>query len=84
MLIIEHDMPLITSLSDEIVALELGQVVLQGPADVVMSDPRVITSYLGGDITTIERSGAPLPPKQRVSAAARPKKTVTARTRKES
>jgi len=57
MLIIEHDMPLITSLSDEIVALELGAVVLQGPADVVMSDPRVITSYLGGDISTIERSG---------------------------
>jgi len=58
MLVIEHDMPLITSLSDEIVALELGAVVLQGPAEEVMSDPRVITSYLGGDLATIERSGA--------------------------
>jgi branched-chain amino acid transport system ATP-binding protein len=67
MLVIEHDMPLITSLSDEIVALELGGVVLQGPADVVMSDPRVITSYLGGDLSTIERSGGAAP-KQRVSA----------------
>ena len=58
MLVIEHDMPLITSLSDEIVALDLGSVVLQGTADEVMSDPRVITSYLGGDLSTIERSGA--------------------------
>ena len=58
MLVIEHDMPLITSLSDEIIALELGAVVLQGTPDEVMSDPRVITSYLGGDLATIERSGS--------------------------
>jgi branched-chain amino acid transport system ATP-binding protein len=82
MLVIEHDMPLITSLSDEIVALELGAVVLQGPADVVMSDPRVVTSYLGGDISTIERSGAPVTPKQRVSAAKRKRPTVTAKAMK--
>ncbi len=62
MLIIEHDMPLITSLSDEIVALELGAVVLQGPVEQVMNDPRVISSYLGGDISTIERSGGPQGP----------------------
>jgi ABC-type branched-subunit amino acid transport system ATPase component len=56
-LVIEHDMPLIQALSDEIIALELGQVVLQGPSEVVMSDPRVISSYLGGDVATISRSG---------------------------
>ncbi|MDT7544300.1 MAG: branched-chain amino acid transport system ATP-binding protein livF [Actinomycetota bacterium] len=67
MLVIEHDMPLITSLSDEIVALELGSVLLQGPPDEVMTDPRVVTSYLGGDLATIERSGG-TPPKQRVGA----------------
>ncbi|GAC1439819.1 MAG: hypothetical protein NVS3B26_05540 [Mycobacteriales bacterium] len=84
MLVIEHDMPLITSLSDEIVALELGAVVLQGPADVVMTDPRVITSYLGGDISTIERSGTAGPPKQRVSAARKARPAgVRARTSKE-
>jgi len=84
MLVIEHDMPLITSLSDEIVALELGAVVLQGPADVVMSDPRVITSYLGGDLSTIERSGTAAPPKQRVPAARKRRPAgVTARTSKE-
>ncbi|MBK5307288.1 MAG: ATP-binding cassette domain-containing protein [Frankiaceae bacterium] len=57
MLVIEHDMPLITALSDEILALDLGSVVLQGTPDEVMTDPRVVASYLGGDISTIERSG---------------------------
>jgi len=80
MLVIEHDMPLITALSDEIVALELGAVVLQGTPDVVMNDPRVITSYLGGDLAAIERSGGT--PRQRVSAAASPRSAVTAKVRR--
>jgi ABC-type glutathione transport system ATPase component len=57
MLIIEHDMPLITGLSDQIVALELGRVVLQGTPDEVLADPRVVSAYLGGDLSTIKRSG---------------------------
>ena len=44
-----------------------------------MSDPRVVTSYLGGDLSTIERSGA-VAPKQRVSAAGKKTPRVTART----
>ena len=58
MLIIEHDMPLITSVSDQIIALELGSVVCQGTPDEVISNPLVISSYLGGDLTVIQRSGA--------------------------
>ncbi|MCW2666194.1 MAG: transporter related, partial [Frankiales bacterium] len=57
MLIIEHDMPLITSLSDQIVALELGAVVLQDTPEKVLADPRVVSAYLGGDLSTIQRSG---------------------------
>jgi branched-chain amino acid transport system ATP-binding protein len=57
LLVIEHDMPLITSISDEIIALELGAVVCQGPPDEVLADPRVIASYLGSDLETINRSG---------------------------
>jgi branched-chain amino acid transport system ATP-binding protein len=58
MLVIEHDMPLITAISDEIVALELGAVVTRGlPAD-VLADSRVIEAYLGGDLEVIQRSGA--------------------------
>ena len=58
MLVIEHDMPLITSISDEILALELGTVVTRGSSDEVLSDPRVVSAYLGGDIDVIHRSGA--------------------------
>jgi ABC-type branched-subunit amino acid transport system ATPase component/predicted MFS family arabinose efflux permease len=58
MLVIEHDMPLITAVSDEILALELGAVVVRGAPDEVLSNPRVVSSYLGGDIDVINRSGA--------------------------
>lgn len=76
-LIIEHDMPLITEISDEIIALELGAVVLQDAADVVLNDERVVAAYLGGDIATINRSGTPLtkavPDQRSITApAARP------------
>jgi ABC-type branched-subunit amino acid transport system ATPase component len=47
MLVIEHDMPLITSISDEILALDLGRVVVRGRADEVTADPRVLATYLG-------------------------------------
>jgi ABC-type branched-subunit amino acid transport system ATPase component len=57
MLVIEHDMPLITGISDRILALELGAVVTIGSPDEVIRDPRVVESYLGGDINVIQRSG---------------------------
>ena len=57
MLVIEHDMPLITSISDRMIALELGAVVTEGTPDEVISDPRVVESYLGGDVNVIHRSG---------------------------
>ena len=58
MLVIEHDMPLITSLSDSIVALDLGAVLVQGPPQRVLADERVVTAYLGGDPAAIRRSTA--------------------------
>ncbi|MEY2399299.1 MAG: hypothetical protein QOJ00_2473, partial [Actinomycetota bacterium] len=57
MLIIEHDMPLITSVSDQMIALELGAVVVQDTPENVIADPQVVASYLGGDVTVINRSG---------------------------
>ena len=46
-LLIEHDMPLISSLADHIAALELGQVITVGRPSVVLEEPRVVESYLG-------------------------------------
>src|SRR5207247_1641210 len=58
LLVIEHDMPLITSISDEIIALDLGRVVTQGPAERVVRDPQVVASYLGSSADVVNRSGA--------------------------
>jgi ABC-type uncharacterized transport system ATPase subunit len=57
MLVIEHDMPLITSLSDSIVALDLGAVLTQGPPASVLANESVVTAYLGGDPASITRTG---------------------------
>ena len=65
LLIIEHDMQLISAISDELVAMELGRVVVRGkPAD-VLSDPRVVAAYLGNSTEAINRSGHPTPSRAR-------------------
>ncbi|HUP85473.1 MAG TPA: MFS transporter [Acidimicrobiales bacterium] len=46
-LVIEHDMPLLASIADHVVALELGGVIAFGTPDEVLNHPRVIESYLG-------------------------------------
>jgi ABC-type branched-subunit amino acid transport system ATPase component/predicted MFS family arabinose efflux permease len=56
-LIIEHDIPLISRVSDELVALVQGQVLVRGTPDVVLNDDRVIRSYLGDSEAAIARSG---------------------------
>ena len=58
MLVIEHDMPLIIGVSDRMLALELGRVIAEGTPDEVISDPRVVASYLGTDEAAISRSGS--------------------------
>jgi len=56
MLIIEHDMPLIMSISDHVYCLESGTVIAQGDPTTVRNDSAVISSYLGTDDRAIERS----------------------------
>ena len=58
LLVIEHDMPLLASVCDRLVALELGQVIAEGLPQQVLTDERVVASYLGGDPTAVQRSGA--------------------------
>jgi branched-chain amino acid transport system ATP-binding protein len=57
LLVIEHDMPLITAISDRLVALDLGAVVTTGTPAEVVADPRVVASYLGTNEAAIARSG---------------------------
>src|SRR3989441_9618444 len=58
LLVIEHDMPLLTALADEIVALDLGRVIAQGKPDDVVNDPHVVASYLGTRVEAAARSGS--------------------------
>jgi branched-chain amino acid transport system ATP-binding protein len=57
MLLIEHDMPLITSVSDELIALDLGRNVTRGLPQDVLDHAAVVSSYLGTDEGAIHRSG---------------------------
>jgi branched-chain amino acid transport system ATP-binding protein len=59
LLVIEHDLPLLTAVSDRLLALDLGMVLVEGPPDEVVADPRVVSSYLGTpDGAAVARSGA--------------------------
>jgi branched-chain amino acid transport system ATP-binding protein len=57
LVVIEHDMSLISSVSDRLVALDQGRVVTIGTPDEVLAHPEVVESYLGGDRAAIGRSG---------------------------
>ncbi len=56
LLVVEHDMPMIMSLSDRVYCLEAGHVIAEGPPEAVRNDPLVVASYLGTDPRAIERS----------------------------
>ena len=60
-LIIEHDMPMVMSISDRIYCLEAGAVIAEGTPIEVRNNPLVIASYLGTDERAINRSGVTQP-----------------------
>jgi ABC-type branched-subunit amino acid transport system ATPase component/MFS family permease len=57
LLVIEHDVPLLTTITDRLIALDLGRVVTVGPADEVINHPAVVASYLGESEAAVARSG---------------------------
>ena len=46
-LLIEHDMKLVSGICEELTVLNFGQVLAQGKTSAVLNDPDVIKAYLG-------------------------------------
>jgi ABC-type branched-subunit amino acid transport system ATPase component/ABC-type branched-subunit amino acid transport system permease subunit len=55
--LIEHDMQVITGLSNEVVCMHLGAVIARGTPQSVLANPEVISAYLGFDDVAVQRSG---------------------------
>jgi ABC-type branched-subunit amino acid transport system ATPase component len=62
MLVVEHDIPLVRALCDELYAMETGRVIAHGTCEEVLSDDAVVESYLGGGSSAVDRSGAATAP----------------------
>jgi len=59
LVVVEHDLPLILSISSRVYCLEAGRVIAEGVPAEIRDNPRVISSYLGTDERAIQRSNAP-------------------------
>jgi branched-chain amino acid transport system ATP-binding protein len=65
-IIIEHDVPLVSSLADRMICMHLGQIIAEGDTTDVLTDPVVVAAYLGADAIA---SHHPEPPRSPVGAA---------------
>jgi ABC-type branched-subunit amino acid transport system ATPase component len=62
--LVEHDMSLVMSVSDEIIVLDAGRRIATGPPAVVRNDPAVKAAYLGAAmpevLASVRTAGSPL------------------------
>ena len=56
-IVIEHDIPLVTGVSHRMLAMELGTPIASGAPEEVVAHPRVVKAYLGASDAVVQRSG---------------------------
>jgi ABC-type branched-subunit amino acid transport system ATPase component/MFS family permease len=61
LVVVEHDMGLVTAVADRLVALDQGQILVEGDATTVLQDARVVEAYLGYSEVAAGRSFAEPP-----------------------
>jgi branched-chain amino acid transport system ATP-binding protein len=57
--LVEHDMPVVMSIAQNVLVLDFGKVIGYGTPDEVKRNPQVIEAYLGtgdGETSVVERS----------------------------
>ncbi len=58
LIVVEHDLSLIASIADRLIAMDLGSIVKSGHPGEVVGDPRVRASYLNATEAVLGRSGS--------------------------
>ena len=58
LIVVEHDLPMILSISDRVYCMEAGAVIARARPHDVRNNPLVVASYLGTDDRAIQRSNA--------------------------
>jgi branched-chain amino acid transport system ATP-binding protein len=68
--VIEHDVPLVSSVADRLMCMHVGRFISEGSTSEVLNDPSVVAAYLGTDDAATRRSGPAAPrPAPKVPAA---------------
>ena len=57
MLLVDHDMDLVLSISDRVLVLDFGRAIAEGTPEEIRTAPRVVEAYLGAHVTTATGAG---------------------------
>jgi sulfate-transporting ATPase len=52
-LLVEHDVPMLTTVCDRLVVIDFGSVIARGTPAEMRSDPRVVAAYLGEETEVV-------------------------------